>query len=306
MAELSRRGERRRLEAQLVFLLVQQQSQLHEEQFLEHQTLAGDLRLRERARQVHGRDRVGPAGQTLSHEQPRRQGVRQPAHHRRHRVHEPAQELGGDLLTGRVDGDDALRVHALPVLLVEDLVPLDHERLASALRTERPAQAEPHALLEHPGQVPLVEPHRFDRTRVVADQHADDVDPPPRGAVGADAHDLAADGRLLPHLQIADLLAVAKILVATREVLDEVADGLEAEGGQATGDRGRHVLEIGERAGEDGRVEGEARDRRPFVVPTAAEAMREWLPGHSTIIANAAVPGPMCVPTTAATCPWKV
>ena len=73
---------------------------------------------------------------------------------------------------------------------------------------------------------------------------------------------------------------------------------------RATG--GRHVLEVGERAGEDGGVEGEARDRRPFVVPTAAEAMREWLPGHSTIIANAAVPGPMCVPTTAATWPWNV
>ena len=81
---------------------------------------------------------------------------------------------------------------------------------------------------------------------------------------------------------------------------------VEAEGGQTTGDGGRHVLEIGERAREDGGVEGEARERRPFVVPTAAEAMREWLPGHSTIIAKAAVPGPMCVPTTAATCPWNV
>ena len=33
----------------------------------------------------------------------------------------------------------------------------------------------------------------------------------------------------------------------------------------------------------------------------AAEAVRKRRRGHSTIIANAAVPGPMCVPTTAAT-----
>ena len=102
------------------------------------------------------------------------------------------------------------------------------------------------------------------------------------------------------------LLAVAEVLVAAREVLDEVADGLQAERREAARHGGRHVLEVGERASEDGRVEGEAGDRRPFVVPTAAEAMRKWLPGHSTIRANAAVPGPMCVPTTAATCPWNV
>ena len=54
------------------------------------------------------------------------------------------------------------------------------------------------------------------------------------------------------------------------------------------------------RRASDCGVEGEAGDRRPLVVPTAAEALRKRLPGHSTIMANAAVPGPMWVPTTAA------
>ncbi len=299
-------GQRRRLEAQLLLLLVQQQPHLHQQQFLEHQTLAGQFGLRERPREVHGRDRVGAAGQPLAHQQPGRQRVGEPAHHRRDRVHEPAQELGGDLLARGVHGHDALGVHPLPVLLVEDLVPLDHERLASALGTERPAQAQLHALLQHSAQVPLVEPHGLDRPGVVTEQHADDVDPPPRGTVRAHADDFSADRGFFPDLEVADLLAVAEVLVAAREVLDEVADGLQAERGQSAGHGGCHVLEVGERTGEDGRVEGEAGERRPFVVPTAAEALRKWLPGHSTIIANAAVPGPMWVPTTAATCPWNV
>ena len=183
---------------------------------------------------------------------------------------------------------------------------LDRERLAPALRPKRASQAQAHPFLQHPAEVPLVEPHRLDRSGVVADQDADDVDPPPRGAVGADAHDLAADGRLLPDPEVADVLAVTEILVAAREVFDEVADALQAERREAPRHRGRHVFEVGERALKGRRVKGEAGDRRPFVVPTAAEATRKRLPGHSTIIANAAVPGPMCVPTTAATWPWNV
>ncbi len=42
------------------------------------------------------------------------------------------------------------------------------------------------------------------------------------------------------------------------------------------------------------------RDRRPLSVPTAAEAERESRLCHSAIMAKADVPGPMCVPTTAA------
>ncbi len=292
-AGVARLGQRRRTHALLLLLLVQQQPGLHEQQLLEHQAFAGRARLLQRARQVHGRDRVGAAGQALAHQQVRGQRVRQPAHDRRDRVHQGTQELGRHLLAGRVHGDDALGVHALPVFLVEDLVPLDHERLASPLRPERAAKTQPHPLLEHLGEIALVEPHGLDRAGVVTHQDLDDVDAPARGALGAHAHDLAADGGLFAHPEVADALAVAEVLVAAREVLDEVADGLEAEGGQATGDGGRHVLEVGEQSAERRGVEGEAGDRRPLVVPTAAEALRKRLPGHSTIIANAAVPGPM-------------
>ena len=298
---LARLRQRRRLHAGLLLPLVQQQTRLHEQQLLEHQALARTPGLRERARQVHGRDRVGAAGQALAHEQLRRQRVRQPAHHRRQLVDQPAQELRRDLLARGVHRHDALGVDPLPGLLLEDLVALDHELLAPALRPEGAADAQPHALGEHLGEVLLVEPDGLDGAGVVAHQHLDDVHAAAGGALGAHAHDLAADRGLLAHLEVADGLAVAEVLVAAREVLDEVADGLEPEGLEATGDAGRDVLELGQRALERGGIEGEAGDRRSFVVPTAAEAERKLLPGHSTIMPMAAVPGPMCVPTTAAT-----
>ena len=219
-AELSGLGQRRRVHALLLLRLVPQQPDLHQQQFLEHQALARGAGLRERPREVHGRDRVGPAGQALAHQQLRRQGVGQAAHDRRDGVHQRAQQLGRHLLAGGVHRHHALGVHALPDLLVEDLVPLDHERLAPALRPEGPAQAQPHALLQDPRQVLLVEPDRVHGAGVVAQQDPDDVDPPARRALGAHAHDLAADGRLLPDLEVADGLAVAEVLVAPREVAE--------------------------------------------------------------------------------------
>ena len=134
---------------------------------------------------------------------------------------------------------------------------------------------------------------------------AHDVHAAARRALGDDAPDGAAHRRLLADLEVADELAVAEVLVAAREVVDEVAHGLEAEGREAPGDRLGDVLQLGQRPGERGGVEEESRGGRPFVVPAAAEAERECGLGHSAIMAKAAVPGPMCVPTTAPQWPWS-
>ena len=285
MRELAGRRQRRRLCAGLLLPLVQQQAELHEEELLEHQALARRACLAERPRQVHGGDRVCSCRQTLAREQVRRQRVGKPAHHRHELMHEGAQQLGRDLFAGGVHRDHALGVDALTLLLLEDLVPFDHELLAPALRPERAAQAQPHPLREHPGEVLLVEPHGVHGAGVVAHEHLDDVHPPPRRALGAHAHHLAADGRLLPDLEVADGLAVAEVLVAAREVLDEVADGLQAERLETAGDERGHAVEPGERACERRGVVGEAGERRSSVVPTAAESKRKSLLGHSTIIA---------------------
>ena len=304
-ADVARSGQSRGAQALLLLRLVQQQPDLHQQQLLEHEPISGPPGLGERARQVDGQDRVGPGRQSVARQEAGRQRVGQPAHHRGHVVHEAAEQFGGDLLAGGIHRHDALGVDPLSVLLAEDLVTLHHERLAAALRPEGAAEAEPHPLVQDLDEVALVEPHGLHGSGVVAHEHADDVDAAAGSAVGRHADHLTADGGLLPDLELADALAVTEVLVPAREVLDEVAHGREAEAGEPARHRRRHVFELRERTGERSGVEGEAGDRRPFVVPTTAEAKRRRLPDHSTIIANAAVPGPMCVPTTAPQWPWN-
>ena len=230
-----------------------------------------------------------------------RQRVRQAPHRRADRPQEAAQEPRRDLLARRVHGHDALGVHRLGVFLVEDLVALDHQGRAPALVPEHAADAQLHVLGEHLGEVALVEPDGLDGAGVVAQHGLDDVDPSPCRALGGDPHHGGADRRLLTHLEVADLLAVAEVLVAAREVVDEIAHGHEAERRELARDRRRHPFELGERARESLGLEEEPRHRRPLGVPAAAEAERESRPGHSAIMAKADVPGPMCVPTTAPT-----
>ena len=170
-----------------------------------------------------------------------------------------------------------------------------------------PAQAQLRTLGEDPGEVSLVEPHGLDGAGGVAHERLHHAYLAARRAVGAHALDDAAHRRLLVDAQIADLLALAEVVVAPRVVTHEVADGHEPEPLEAAGDGRGDALERGERRGESGRVEGEPRGGRPAFVPAAPEAQRECLPGHSTISAKAVVPGPMWVPTTAPTRPrkWK-
>lgn len=180
-------------------------------------------------------------------------------------------------------------------------MPFDQELQSSALRPERAPQTQSHPLSEDLHEVALVEPDRLEGPGVVAQDRRHDIHATPCGPSRTYTHHHATDRGFLPHLEVADRLAVAEVLVAAREVVDEVAHGVEPEGGEPSRHGGRHAPEIRQRNGEDVRAEREARDRRPFRVQAAAEAVRKRRRGHSTIIANAAVPGPMCVPTTAAT-----
>ena len=89
-------------------------------------------------------------------------------------------------------------------------------------------------------------------------------------------------------------------------MVDEVAHGLEAERRETPGDLRGHAVEVRQRAVERAGPEEESRCGRPLGVPAAAEPQRELaLRRYSGMMANAEVPGPMWVPTTAATCPWS-
>ena len=146
-----------------------------------------------------------------------------------------------------------------PCLFLEDLVTLDDERRAAALRPIRAPHAQPHALRQHLDEVALVEPDRLDGAGVVAEHDAHDVHAATRRALGDDTPDGAAHGGLLADLEVADALAVAEILVAPRKVIDEVAHGLEAERRQAPGHRLGDVLQLGQRRRERGGVMEESR-----------------------------------------------
>ena len=274
-AEVRRRGEGRRRGAALLLALVEQQPDLHEQELFEHEAGARDACLLEVARQMHGHGGVRARRQPFALAQRGRQRVGEPAHRRPHGAQEAAQQPRRHLLAGRVHRDDPLGVHGVALLLLEDLVALDDERRAAALRPIRAAHAQPHALRQHLDEVALVEPDRLDGAGLVAEHDAHDVHPTTRRALGDDAPDGAAHGGLLADLEVADALAVAEILVAPREVVDEVAHGLEAEGRQAPGHRPGDVLQLGQRRCERGWVEEESRDGRPLVVPAAAEAERE-------------------------------
>ena len=114
---------------------------------------------------------------------------------------------------------------------------LDGERSEPALTTKRPAHAHARAVAQHFDEVSLVEPDRLDDAGLVAQDGAHDGHPAARRLLGAHPLHAAAHRGLLPHPEIADELAFTEIGVAPREVADQVADSLEAEGGQARGDR---------------------------------------------------------------------
>ena len=76
--QLARRGQRHGPGRGRLGRLVQEQADLHEQQLLEHQPLAGDLRLGEAARRVDGEHGVGLGRQVLGGAEAARQGVGQP------------------------------------------------------------------------------------------------------------------------------------------------------------------------------------------------------------------------------------
>ncbi len=254
---------------------MEEQADLHQDELLQHQPLPRPLGLRGRARLVHRQGRVGAAGQTLAYAKARGQRVAQPPHVAPHALHDGAQQARRDLFTRGVDGHEPLRVHGLAVLLAEELVAADEEGGPSPLRAERAADAHQHARLEDPGQIPLIEPRRLDRPGGVTDHGADHVDPLARGPVGADALDHAAHRRLLSELEVAHVLTVAEVLVAAREVVDQVSHGGQAESGKTTGGDLADTRQAGERTLERGGVDGEARDRRHLLVVPAGEAQGE-------------------------------
>jgi ABC-type transporter Mla subunit MlaD len=75
----------------------------------------------------------------------------------------------------------------------------------------------------------LVEPDRAQRAGAVAQEQLEDLEPGAAGRPDAAADDLADDRRRLAGAQRRDRLEVAAILVADRESIEEVLDGVETD-----------------------------------------------------------------------------
>ena len=201
-----------------------------------------------------------------------------------------AQHARGDALAGGIHRHDALGVDGLP-LAGQDLVRLDRERGPAAAPADAAAQAEHHALLEHLGQPGLIEPDADHDARLVAQHRLQDRHPAAVAVLQGDALDRGPDRRLLTDLESRDRLAVGEVLVASRVVLEKVADGRETKAGQPPGQRRPHAGQIGQRTREAGGVGGKKGRLRSLVVAAAGEA-QERPAAHSTIIAKANTPGP--------------
>jgi len=81
---------------------------------------------------------------------------------------------------------------------------------------------------ELPDQVGLVEPNRFDGSRGIGDDGANDgAATPRRSSLGIP--DRPDDGRLFPILQAVDRLERSIVLVSVRYVVQEVADRVNAQ-----------------------------------------------------------------------------
>ena len=86
-------------------------------------------------------------------------------------------------------------------------------------------------------QMGLVEPDDLLLDAGSVHDHAlDDLEVPPPRRPHADARELAAHRRLLPHGEVGKARGLVPVQVGPRDVLDEVADGLDPERGEPLGD----------------------------------------------------------------------
>ncbi len=208
--------------------------------------------------EVGGGQRGGPVRQLLGHSQRAGQRLRHVAQQRVVLPRELAQRVRGDPVGGRVHRHEADRVHGRGSL-AHQLVGGDPELVAVLhLAVEQHLRALAH-LRRHPG---LVEPHRHRRPGLVEDARVHALAAAVAHRLHADRADRHGDRRLLPHAHRRYRTRVAAVLVGVREVLEQVAVGLDAERREPLG---RLALGL-ERRGEQARPRVGA-DAAPSAAP---------------------------------------
>ena len=175
-------------------------------------------------------------------------------------VHQLAQPFLGDVGGERVDGHDAVGVQVLDF----DGFPIGavHDQPAEIL-LDLAGDGDGIADLEAVGQPGLVEPAEAQAGGAVVDDDLGDGHFP--AAQGARVYHgyFADDGDLLAVEHVTDGLELAVIFVAAREVVEHVAEGVEAQAGEHAGVARPDAGQDGEGGVEgDGTLAGDAAGAR--------------------------------------------
>ena len=247
-AEARPAGQHRCLGPPRLGRLVEQQPDLQQIQLLEDEPAARRASVRQAARRVQRDQRVAARRQTGSQADRRRQRVRHATGKRQQTMYKRAQQAGGELFAGRIDGYHALGVQRL-LPYAEQFVALHQQRGTAAARTQHAAQADGHAGLEDFGQVALIEPERLQDAAAVAHRSAHHLQSaaPRRHQLGT-LHD-DAHGGLLAQAELSQAAALTVVIVAARVVLQKVADRGDAEPGEPAGRRRADGGDARERSG---------------------------------------------------------
>jgi hypothetical protein len=243
---------------------VGEQRELEQQQLLVGQPAAGGLHVGRAPRTVPRRERVAPQRQPALHPQGRRDGIGDALHRARQRLlGQAAQDAGRDAGGRVVDRHQAADRPDLAAggLLRggDELVRADGQLQARRAAARVAAGQDDRAGLQRPHEERLVEPHEAGaRAVAVLDVRDDDAQVPPPGAALANAQDAAEDGGELALLDLRQPAHVGQVLVAERQRLQHVADGLQPELRQRPAEPRRDV----ERLQEASRVGGRAGTRK--------------------------------------------
>ena len=218
--------------------------QLHQEELLEREPPASVTLVLLAIGEVGGGEGSGPLAEPLSGAQAARQRLDRVVDGAVVVPHELAQPRRRDALARGVDGNEADGVDR-GLASAEQLV-LRHPQLAAP--AQLPMQQHGGPLAQLAGDPGLVEPDGHERAALVEHARLDPLAAPVAHRLDGDAADRRGDRRLLSHAELAGEPHVAAVAVGVRQVLDQVADGLDAEPRERLARLARQLDRLGEPA----------------------------------------------------------
>jgi hypothetical protein len=202
--------------------------ELQREQLVELQPLARGLELALIVREVDPPQRSITVGERLGREHVLRDRIRERRELLERSPYELADGAGTDAFGGAVHRRDATRVHEVLLVASQDLDLLVRELQSVPVQLHRARHRDLHALAVQAGSPGLVEEREVEEPGAVADRDRDHR-LAPAGLPLLHRADRRDHGRERVDLQVADRQHERAVDVAARVVVQQLADGLDAE-----------------------------------------------------------------------------